>query len=284
MTEAKTEEKFDMNDYQAKLDQISRMNHVGGRFEDYGRFRQGKLKGKHTNLEFLVEDPKTGNLGLGSIINPDDPKMFLNETDTAIEDMVINYQERNRPRIQSYLAEYGPRIVSDYTSVHNKRIEKIIEFVKKGMDEKKVPEDKRAAILDSEILPQLQKIVGDQLASLTPNENYMESKDADPEVVEVLKELSELKNLSDEETKDVASGIMIKKHGLSDNYKNFRRDWSGIRDGMIDMRSRHLAKKALVKTEKGYEIDKEFVAKVFGGYDGLLEMSPVAQSLYKQKE
>lgn len=289
-TDEKKPEEFNVEAYLNSLRQLSQMRHVHRTFDNYGKYKQGKLRGNHNDLEFLVQDPKTGNLGLGPIISEnDDPKMFVNETQAAVEDGVLTYQVRNRPRLETYIKEYSDRIVSDYSLVLNKTIDGLVSESRKDLQEKvekkEIKPEEVKERMENEVLPGLYQLIGKLLAELSPNPAYLDAKDSDRQLVEAITEVAVLKDLSDEDTKHMIPRIMIEKHGLTDNYVNYRRDWNGIRDRMLDMRSRMIAKKVITKTEAGnYELNKDLIKKAFGGYEGMLDMSPIAMRAYDKKQ
>ena len=207
---------------------------------------------------------------------------FLNETPAAIDNEARVYVTGRTPEMKTYVETYKPQIISDYT----KNLDSIIQNgipnelmgiaeIRKKIADKVKPEDQKKAFEQN--LPTLYQNLGMILSDLTPNKDYEKSKESDKEVVEALKGIKELKDITNEESKEKVSEYMEEHLNTSSNFKNFRVDWNGIRNQRISQYMRLLGKKALKQNGDNYEVDKDFIAKVYGGYEGVLDMTPLAK-------
>jgi hypothetical protein len=263
---------IDTAQYQSVLEKLAVFRTFGKSYEDYIRSLSRK---DGTGLEQLV---LMGNTREG--FNSD---TFLNETPAAIDHEARVYVDGKTPEMKKYVDQYRPQIIDGYTQGLNTAIQGGIAKIRKDISDKVTDPKKQKEVFEQN-LPRVYQELGMILSELAPNEDYLKSKDSDKEVAEALQGIAELKDTTDEEAKSKVAGYMEQNRGTSSNFRNFRVDWNGMRDRQVAQYMRLIGKKALKQKGDNYEVDKEFIAKIYGGYEGVLDMTPEASKNNPKKD
>ncbi|MEK6841392.1 MAG: hypothetical protein AABX45_02255 [Nanoarchaeota archaeon] len=264
-------------DYLQGLEKILAMHGVESTSKDYLRYKAGLIKKNPDGSE--VTDSQY-IMPLGRIINPDDPEMFLNETQAAIEHEVDNYKETREDEVNKAFKKYKGQIISDYASVVNKVLDEATKNVKSKLEEqlKKVPADKRKEIIKQNLEVSLYQLLGQLVKDLDLTENYKGNKD----LVEAVNNLKDLDNLEDSERPNAVADKIIEQNRLTDNYRNFRRDWNSMYGQLRANYTRIIGKQLLKESNGKYSINEELLKEAYSNVEAAKKMSPRVQSKYKK--
>jgi hypothetical protein len=151
--------------------------------------------------------------------------------------------------------------------------------VKSRLEEqlKKIPADKRKEIIKQNLEVNLYQVLGQLAKELDLTENYKGNK----ELVKAVNSLKELNNLEDSERPNAVADKVIEENRLSDNYRNFRRDWNGMYEQLRTNYTRIIGKQ-LLKEDKGkYVINEKLLKEAYSNIESAKKMSPMVKSKYR---
>ena len=265
-------------DYLSGLEKIVDMHDVDRISKDYLKYKAGSLKRNPDGSE--ITDSQY-ILPLGRKISPNnDPNMFLNETQAAIENEVGNYKQTRKTEVEDAASKYKDQIISDYSKGINHVLEESKKNIKSQLEEKlqKLPAEARNKISEEEkkklLEIELYKLLGGLVKDLDLSEDYKANKD----LVEAVQGLKELEETDESERKDIVADRITKEDRLTSNYRNFRRDWNGLYDQMRMNYSRVIGKQLLKENNGNYSINEELLKEAYSNVDSLKKMSPVAKA------
>ena len=223
-------------EYLKDLEKIMDMNSVDSVSKDYLRYKTGSLK-KGPDGQPLRDIDFTSRLG--KAINRNDPNMFLNETQSAIEYEVDHYKDGRKEDVEKAIGKNKGKLTEDYLTGINKIIREEAAKIKSGLEEKlkDAPAEQKKQILEMN----LYAFVGSLLRNLDLTEGYKGNKD----LVEAVTGLKQLQEAGDSERNELVSNLLTEQNGLSDNYKNFRRPWGNLSKQMIANYTRVIGKQLL---------------------------------------
>ena len=268
--------KQEKQEYLQGLEKILAMHGVESTSKDYLRYKAGLVK-KNPDGSEITDSQYI--LPLGKMINPSDPKMFLNETQAAVEHEVDNYKETRKNEVNEAFNKYNGQIISDYASIVNKVLDENAKEVKSKLKEqlKEVPSDEIKEIIKQNLEVRLYQLLGKLAKDLDLTEGYEGNK----ELVEAVNSLKELDNLKDSERPNAIADKVIEDNRLSGNYRNFRRDWNGMYEQLRTNYTRIIGKQ-LLKEDKGkYVINEKLLKEAYGNVEAAKKMSPRVLSKYR---
>ncbi len=259
---------------------LQEMNLVDNVSKDYLRYKSGLIK-KNPDGSPVTDSQYLSSLG--KVINPGDPSMFLNETQAAIEDQVVNYQDTRKGSVDDTFKKYKEQLFEDYASQVNGGLAKASKKIKSELEKKLkgVPADKKKEALKYDLENNLYQILGSQVKDLDLSEEYIKKKDANKDLVEAVNGLKELDALEDSERPNAVADQMIEKYQLGDNYKNFRRDWNGMYDQMRSNYIKIIGKQLLKEDGGEYAINRKLLKEAYGNSESVKKMTPVIGAKYK---
>ncbi len=266
-------------DYLQGLEKIVNIYNVDRLSKDYLRYKAGLLKKNQdgseiTDSQFIIP--------LGGTINPDDSEMFVNETQASVEKEVKNYQQTRKGEIDNAFNQYKNNIISDYAKGINKIIEGSADEIKSRLEEKlkDLPADEKQELLKQNLEINLYHLIGSLIKDLDLTKDYKANKD----LVEAVNGLKELNEAEQEERKDIVADKSINKNRLTDNYRNFRRDWNNMYEQMRINYLRVIGKQLLKESNGKYRINEELLKQAYCNVESIKEMSPSVKAKYEAQK
>lgn len=217
------------------------------------------------NQKYLTPEellPLSKNLG-SLITNGEDPDFFLNQTPEAVQNEVDNKLNDYSKEAEKAIQGNEERIMDSYIKNLSSFVNEVEEKVEDNEDFKDLPEEIKDRIKRLNILT----LFGGYFKDLKIAEKYLDkdSDDYDEELKNLSKTLEQFSNLEnaldDESRAESAKDATVKRYGLTDNAKNFRKDWSGDQYALMREIYRRVIAAEFLKDN--YEVDEEKVRKLF---------------------
>ena len=267
-------------EYLNGLKVLQEMNLVDDVSKDYLRYKAGLIK-KNSDGSPLTDSQYLSPLG--QVINPGDPSMFLNETQAAVEDQVVNYQDTRQGSVDDAFKKYKKQLFEDYTGQVNGKLKEASGKIKSELEKKlkNVPADKKKELIKSALENNLYQIVGSLAKDLDLSKDYIANENANKDLVEAVAGLKELDSLEDSERPNAVADNMIGKYQLGDNYRNFRRDWGGMYDQMRSNYIKMIGKQLLKEDGGKYAINDKLLKEAYGNSEAVKKMTPIIGAKYK---
>ena len=271
-------------EYLQGLEKIVDMFKVDSGGKEWLKYKAGSLKknpdGSPINeLQYLAPE------ALGGIISPTDPELFLNETQTFVENEINNYQETKAKDVNGTLNKYKNQLISDYVEGANKIISQNTKKIKSDLEKKiaesniKLTPEQKKELVKANLEQSLYQLIGKLIKDLDLTEDYKGNKD----LVEAVNGLRELDSIDESERQNTVADLVIKKDGLTDNYRNARRDWNGSYEGMRMNYVRVIGKQLLNEENGNYSIKEKLLKEAYGNVEAVKKMSPIIKAKYAKK-
>ena len=258
--------------YLEGLEKIIDMYTVDATSKSYLKYKAGSLK-KAPNGEFLKDTDFT--LPLGQTINPNDPRMFLNETQSAVEYEVDHYKKTRKKVVEEAINQNKDKLILDYVEGINKVLGEAQTKIESDLEKKlkNAPKEEKKRILET----QLYELLGSFVKDLDITKDYKKNKD----LVDAVNGLKEFENLDDADKNEYIADTLTKQNGLSDNYKNFRRPWGDLGGQMASNYTRMIGRALLKESNGKYSINKEALKEAYSNPEAIKKMSPIIAQKYR---
>ncbi|MBS3108367.1 hypothetical protein J4409_00690 [Candidatus Woesearchaeota archaeon] len=188
-------------------------------------------------------------------INAPSPQSWRESRDTWVDN--------NEKNIDKELEAAKCELLTFYANKTNKAIEEIIEKVKEDISKKfkgKVPDDVIQESIKVNVYENLLPI----LSEFELSQEYLNSKDADKDLVEGYNAYKKLAKSKPAERSEMIADAMIKMRGMPAYAKDIVRDWNRYGGELLDINSRLLSKGLL---NNDLKLDKDKFDKAFGTRD-----------------
>lgn len=262
-------EEFNINDYLLGLQKIGAMYNV-----------DSSLKRLSNKEGLKLEDRVRLIQGLGQTIQGN-PDFLKNETDVAVGNEAMHYQETGKNGVEEAVKAYKGRIAEDYVGVINENIaanlDKTKTDIEKNKDYQKLDGDKKKIVLEQSLREVTIGVIKQFLSDLKLNKDYKE----DEELVDAYNLYNTLKDNDDQN--DIV-GMYVNEHNLSSNAVNntfLKNNYKNLKKENLEVYASVVASKLLDKDGK---VDAEKLGKAFDSVDSYKAMSPYVAQKYSTRE